>query len=247
MDESHLCVRSRVAGRLLTEVALVVVGMTIVLLVAVGLNRRFLNQELDRRLVPAEKALADVRPILDEIENLESSIKQLQEASHQLTSDDRLNELSKRQAGVDRSLEALKQSLKPVSDRLGQLETTLAGIENRLADQRERLDRMASVANGPGEQIRNDLDELGNRIRGLEAKAQESQELTREVRRLLQATHADGDVTDQLRELGSRLKDLESRLNSRLVTVEGRITSVERKVDSMERRVIQIESQPSRP
>jgi len=240
--------RERGVGR-----GLLIAMLILIMILAAGsvlvlrLNQKLVDAEVESRLGPIRKSLDEVKPALERIKNLDTSLRRLPETEPELPSNDRISALGRRQDQLERKVQADLQSLRGSLAQLTDLEERLGNIQNRLDTQAETIGKISAGLDRSGEGIQKDLRESLARLKAVEESLQEHQTIVREVQRALQRSKSDREIEDALAGVNSRLKDLESRLGSRVLTVEGRAGTLERKLDALERQLLQLQAQPARP
>jgi len=210
------------------------------------LNQRLVKAEVESRLGPVQQSLESVRPALDQIRELEASLRRLHDTTPQLQKDNEIEGLNRRQTSLERKIQADLQNLRGSLAKVTELEERLAAIQNQLGTQGETIEKLTAGLDSSGEGIRKNLNEVATRVKTIEGSLQEHQNTVREVQRALQRARTEQEIDAVLAGINNQLKELESRIGSRVLTLEGRAGTLDRKLDTLERQLLQLQAQPTR-
>jgi chromosome segregation ATPase len=210
------------------------------------LNQRLVKAEVESRLGPVQKSLEGVKPALEQIRDLELSLRRFRQTTPQLHDDNQVEALSRRQASLERKLQADLQNLRGSLAKVSELEERLAAIQNRLGTQGDTIEKLTLGLDRSGDGIQRDLKEVSARVKTIEGSLQEHQAIVREVQRALQKARTEKEIDEALAGINNHLKELEGRIGSRVLTLEGRAGTLDRKLDALERQLLQLQAQPAR-
>ncbi|MFB3902223.1 MAG: hypothetical protein ACE15E_02115 [Acidobacteriota bacterium] len=231
---------------------LLIAMLILVMIIAGGsvlvlrLNQRLVKAEVEGYLGPVQESLRAVKPALEQVKSLESSLHHLRETTSQLQNDTEVAGLSRRQASLERKVQADLQNLRGSLAKVSDLEERLAAIQNRLGAQGDSIEKLTASVDRSGAGIQKDLSEVTDRVKTLESTLQEHQTIVREVQRALQRARTEKEIDAALAGINTHLKQLESRIGSRVLTLEGRAGTLDRKLDALERQLLQLQAQPAR-
>jgi len=234
----------RGAGR-----GLLIAMLILVMIIAGGsvlvlrLNQKLVQAEVESRLGPMQKSLEDVKPALEQIKNLEISLRRFAETTPQLQNNTEIEGLNRRQASLERRVQVDLQNLRTSLAKVSDLEERLGGVQNRLGAQDDTIEKLTANLDRSGEGVQKDLREVVTRLKTIENSLQEHQAIVREVQRALQKAKTDKELDEALAGINNHLKELESRIGSRVLTLEGRAGTLDRKLDGLERQMLQLQAQ----
>jgi len=237
----------RGAGR-----GLLIAMLILVMIIAGGsvlvlrLNQRLVKAEVESRLGPVERSLQAVKPALEQITSLETSLRRLRETTPQLQNDNEVQGLSRRQVSLERKVQADLQNLRGSLARISELEERLAAVQGRVGTQGDTIEKLTAGLDRSGDGVQKDLNDVAARVKTIEGTLQEHQAIVREVQRALQKAKTEREIDEALAGINNHLKELESRIGSRVLTLEGRAGTLDRKLDALERQLLQLQAQPTR-
>jgi len=210
------------------------------------LNQRLVKAEVESRLGPVERSLQAVKPALEQITSLETSLRRLRETTPQLQNDNEVQGLSRRQVSLERKVQADLQNLRASLARISELEERLAAVQGRVGTQGDTIEKLTAGLDRSGDGVQKDLNDVAARVKTIEGTLQEHQAIVREVQRALQKAKTEREIDEALAGINNHLKELESRIGSRVLTLEGRAGTLDRKLDALERQLLQLQAQPTR-